>query len=170
LMTGNHRDPSRRAFLIGACGAATLAAGGFGTALLADDAWAAKGIKRRKERQGRCERRQGSRAAKSEQSRVLLGNVKGTPVAVVREGDDYTAHQPALHALREPPSNPTSGAGSARCTARKFALDGDLERGARAERVEGILEVASQRTHRSSGRRQEAPTSSSGVSGGGGGI
>ena len=39
-------DPSRRSFLVGTCGVAALAAGGFGSALLADDAWAADVVRR----------------------------------------------------------------------------------------------------------------------------
>ncbi len=71
-------DASRRAFLVGTCGVAALATGGFGTALLADDAWAAKGIKRRKN--GKVVVRVDKvPALKSDPSRVLLGTVKGTP-------------------------------------------------------------------------------------------
>ncbi len=90
-------DPSRRAFLVGMCGAAALTAGGLGTALLADDAMAASGIRRRKN---------GTvvvnvdkvPALRRDNSRVLLGNVKRTPVAIVRQGDTYTRAQPALYA------------------------------------------------------------------------
>ncbi len=120
-------DPSRRAFLVGACGAAALAAGGLGTALLADDAWAAKGIKRRKN--GKVVVKVDKvPALKKDNSRVLLGNVKGTPVAVVREGDTYTAlnlrctHQGAV-------VNADSGGWKCPLHGSQFALDGDLERG-----------------------------------------
>jgi len=120
-------DPSRRAFLIGACGAATLAAGGFGTALLADDAWAAKGIKRRKN--GKVVVKVDNvPALRKKQSRVLLGNVKGTPVAVVRDGNDYTAlNLRCTHfgATVEP----DRGGWQCPLHGSQFALDGDLERG-----------------------------------------
>jgi Rieske Fe-S protein len=120
-------DPSRRAFLIGACGAATLAAGGFGTALLADDAWAAKGIKRRKN--GKVVVKVDKvPALRKKNSRVLLGKVKGTPVAVVRNGDDYTAIN-----LRCTHFGATveADSGGWKCPLHgsQFALDGDLERG-----------------------------------------
>ncbi|MCP4893501.1 MAG: hypothetical protein GY911_06765, partial [Actinomycetales bacterium] len=83
-------DPSRRAFLVGTCGVAALAAGGFGTALLADDAWAAKGIKRRKN--GKVVVRVDKVAAlKSDLSRVVLVPVSGTLVAVLRSVYSYTA-------------------------------------------------------------------------------
>ena len=120
-------DPSRRAFLVGTCGVAALAAGGFGTALLADDAWAAKGIKRRKN--GKVVVRVDKvPALTSDPSRVLLGTVKGTPVAVVREGDTYTAlnlrctHQGAT-------VEGTSDGWSCPLHGSKFALDGDREAG-----------------------------------------
>ena len=120
-------DPSRRAFLVGACGAAALAAGGLGTALLADDAWAAKGIKRRKN--GKVVVKVDKvPALKSDPSRVLLGTVKGTPVAVVREGDTYTAlnlrctHQGAT-------VNADSAGWMCPLHGSQFALDGELERG-----------------------------------------
>ena len=127
MSEANTADPSRRAFLIGACGAATLAAGGFGTALLADDAWAAKGIKRRKNGKVVVSVDKVP-ALKSDNSRVLLGNVKGTPVAVVREGDTYTALN-----LRCTHFGATveedSGGWKCPLHGSQFALDGDLERG-----------------------------------------
>jgi len=127
MSEANTADPSRRAFLIGACGVATLAAGGFGTALLADDAWAAKGIKRRKN--GKVVVNVDKvPALRQDNSRVLLGNVKGTPVAVVREGDTYTALN-----LRCTHFGATveedSGGWKCPLHGSQFALDGDLERG-----------------------------------------
>ena len=120
-------DPSRRAFLVGTCGVAALAAGGFGTALLADDARAAKGIKRRKN--GKVVVRVDKvPALKTDPSRVPLGTVKGTPVAVVREGDSYTAlnlrctHQGAT-------VESTSDGWSCPLHGSKFALEGDREAG-----------------------------------------
>ena len=127
MSEANTADPSRRAFLIGACGAATLAAGGFGTALLADDAWAAKGIKRRKNGKVIVNVDKVP-ALRQDNSRVLLGNVKGTPVAVVREGDTYTALN-----LRCTHFGATveedSGGWKCPLHGSQFALDGDLERG-----------------------------------------
>jgi len=120
-------DPSRRAFLVGACGAAALAAGGLGTALLADDAWAARGIKRRKNGKVVVSVDKVP-ALRQNNSRVLLGTVKGTPVAVVREGDTYTAvnlrctHQGAI-------VNADSNGWKCPLHGSQFALDGDLERG-----------------------------------------
>lgn len=77
-------DPSRRAFLVGMCGAAALAVG-VGPALLADDAAAATGIKRKKN--GQVVVTVGKVPALSKVGgRVLLGTVKGAPVAVVRTG------------------------------------------------------------------------------------
>ena len=119
--------PSRRAFIAGACGLTALAATGAASALLADDATAATGIRRRKN---------GSvivdvdkvPALRQDNSRVLLGNVKGTPVAIVRQGDTYTALN-----LRCPHQGATVDpeATGWRCPAHGslFALDGDLERG-----------------------------------------
>jgi Rieske Fe-S protein len=120
-------DPSRRAFLVGVCGAAALTAGGLGAALLADDAMAAAGIKRRKN---------GTvvvnvdkvPALRRDNSRVLLGNVKGTPVAIVRQGDTFTAlNLRCTHQGVTVNSDPSGW----RCPAHgsQFALDGDLERG-----------------------------------------
>jgi len=127
MSEANTADPSRRAFLIGACGAATLAAGGFGTALLADDAWAAKGIKRRKNGKVVVSVDKVP-ALRQDNSRVLLGNVKGTPVAVVREGDTYTGLN-----LRCTHFGATveedSGGWKCPLHGSQFALDGDLERG-----------------------------------------
>ena len=120
-------DPSRRAFLVGMCGAAALTAGGLGTALLADDAMAATGIKRRKNGTVVVDVDKVP-ALRNANSRVLLGNVKGTPVAVVREGDDYTAiNLRCTHfgATVEP----DSGGWKCPLHGSQFALDGDLERG-----------------------------------------
>jgi Rieske Fe-S protein len=120
-------DPSRRAFLVGMCGAAALTAGGLGTALLADDATAATGIKRRKNGTVVVDVDKVP-ALRRDNSRVLLGNVKGTPVAIVRQGDTYTALN-----LRCTHQGATVNADAAgwRCPLHGsvFALDGDLERG-----------------------------------------
>jgi Rieske Fe-S protein len=120
-------DPSRRAFLVGMCGAAALTAGGLGIALLADDATAATGIKRRKNGTVVVDVDKVP-ALRRDNSRVLLGNVKGTPVAIVRQGDTYTALN-----LRCTHQGATVNADAAgwRCPLHGsvFALDGDLERG-----------------------------------------
>lgn len=120
-------DPSRRAFLIGMCGAAALTAGGLGTALLADDALAATGIRRRKNGTVVVDVDKVP-ALSQDNSRVLLGNVKGTPVAIVRQGDTYTALN--LRCTHQGATVDAQGAGW-RCPAHGslFALDGDLERG-----------------------------------------
>ena len=126
-MDRNPNDPTRRTFLVGLCGAAALTTGAMGAALLANGANAATGITRR---------RNGSvvvnvdkvPALRTYNSRVLLGNVKGTPVAIVRRGETYTAinlrctHQGAT--VNEDPFG-------WRCPAHAslFALNGDLERG-----------------------------------------
>ncbi|MEY2989485.1 MAG: hypothetical protein RLZZ163_401 [Actinomycetota bacterium] len=120
-------DPSRRALLVGMCGAAALTVGGLGTALLADDAIAATGIKRRKNGTVLVDVDKVP-ALRQDNSRVLLGNVKGTPVAIIRQGDTYTALN-----LRCTHQGATVNADSAgwRCPLHgsQFALDGDLERG-----------------------------------------
>ena len=117
----------RRAFLVGVCGAAALTASGLGAALLADDAWAAAGITRRKNGTVVVDVDKVP-ALRQDNSRVLLGNVKGTPVAIVRQGNTYTAlnlrctHQGAT--VNEDPSGwrcPLHGS--------LFAIDGELERG-----------------------------------------
>ena len=77
-------DPSRRAFLLGMCGAAAIAVG-VGPALLADDAMAATGIKRKKNGQVVVTVSKVPGLSKVG-GRVLLGTVKGAPVAVVRTG------------------------------------------------------------------------------------
>ena len=120
-------DPSRRTFLVGMCGAAALTASGLGTALLADDAWAAAGIKRRKNGTVVVDVDKVP-ALRQDNSRVLLGNVKGTPVAIVRQGDTYTAlnlrctHQGAT-------VNEDSSGWRCPLHGSFFALDGKLERG-----------------------------------------
>ena len=89
-MTESCDSPSRRTFLIGMCGAAALAVG-VGPALLAEDAAAATGIKRKKN--GQVVVTVGKVPGLSKVGgRVLLGTVKGAPVAVVRTGtSSYTA-------------------------------------------------------------------------------
>ena len=119
--------PSRRAFIVGACGLTALAATGAATALLADEAMAATGITRRKNGTVVVDVDKVP-ALRQDNSRVLLGNVKGTPVAIVRQGDTYTAlnlrctHQGAT-------VNPESTGWRCPAHGSLFALDGDLERG-----------------------------------------
>lgn len=119
--------PSRRAFIAGACGLAAIAATGTATALLADDALAATGITRRKNGTVIVDVDKVP-ALRQDNSRVLLGNVKGTPVAIVRQGDTYTALN--LRCTHQGATVDAQGAGW-RCPAHGslFALDGDLERG-----------------------------------------
>ena len=83
-----YQSLSRRTFLAGACSLATL---GLGAALLADDAQAATGIKRRKD--GRVEVSvKKITGLSSVGGVVLLGKVKGVPTAVTRTGaNTYTA-------------------------------------------------------------------------------
>lgn len=125
-MNETSADPSRRRFLATMCGAAALAV--VGPALLADDAVAATGIKRRKD---------GSvvvavakvPSLKKVGSRVLLGTVKGAPVAVVRTGpDSYEALD--LRCTHQGYTVKADAEGW-RCPAHgsQFALDGELERG-----------------------------------------
>lgn len=125
-MTNPVADHSRRNFLIGMCGAAALA--GLGPALLADDAMAATGIKRKKNGQVVVEVKKVPGLAELN-GRVLLGNVKGVPVAVVRTGP---AEYEALN-LRCTHQGYTVKADAAGwlCPAHgsQFAVDGELERG-----------------------------------------
>lgn len=120
-------DPSRRTFLIGMCGAAALAAG-VGPALLADDAVAATGIKRKKNGKVVVTVRKVPELRKVG-GRVLLGTVKGAPVAVVRTGSStYEAldlsctHQGVT--VRESANGWTCPAHGS-----QFAEDGEVTRG-----------------------------------------
>lgn len=120
-------DPSRRAFLIGMCGAAALAAG-VGPALLADDAAAATGIKRKKN--GQVVVTVGKVPGLSKVGgRVLLGTVKGAPVAVVRTGaSSYTALD--LSCTHQGVTVRESSAGwSCPAHGSQFAEDGEVTRG-----------------------------------------
>jgi Rieske Fe-S protein len=116
---------SRRSFLVGACTIATL---GMGSALLADDAQAATGIKRRKD--GRVDvAMKRVRGLGTVGGAVVLGTVKGVPAAVVRTGPDtYTAldlrctHQGV-------PVNPGGPGWSCPAHASQFEIDGDVVRG-----------------------------------------
>jgi len=116
---------SRRSFLVGACTIATL---GMGAALLADDAQAATGIKRRKD--GRVDVSvKRVRELGTVGGAALLGTVKGVPAAVVRTGTDtYTAldlrctHQGV-------PVNPGGPGWSCPAHASLFEINGDVVRG-----------------------------------------
>lgn len=120
-------DPSRRAFLVGMCGAAVLGIG-MGSALLADDAMAATGVKRRKNGQVAVTVAKVP-ALRAAGGRVLLGTVKGTPVAVVREADgSYSALN--LRCTHQGVTvNPDSGGWLCPAHGSQFALDGAVERG-----------------------------------------
>jgi Rieske Fe-S protein len=118
-------DPSRRAFLTGACAIVGLS---IGAVLLADDASAAPGIKRLAD--GRVQvtvSKVGSLAKPG--GVVALGNVKGIPTAIVRT---RAAGYAALD-LRCPHAGVTvlEDGGDWRCPAHgsQFALDGALELG-----------------------------------------
>lgn len=125
-MSNEIADPSRRTFLIGMCGAAALA--GLGPVLLADNAVAATGIKRKKNGQVVVTVAKVP-ALRKANGRVMLGNVKGTPVAIVRTG---AKTYEALN-LRCTHQGVTVGADADGwlCPAHgsQFALDGELERG-----------------------------------------
>lgn len=83
-MQESHADaePSRRAFLTGACALVGL---GLGAALLADDALAAPGIERLRDGRVRIQVRQVP-ALRGVNGVVNLGTVKGVPTAVVVTG------------------------------------------------------------------------------------
>lgn len=126
VMTSPIADPSRRNFLIGVCGAAALA--GLGPALLADDAVAATGIKRKKNGQVVVTVRKVPALAQVD-GRVLLGTVKGVPVAVVRTGDS-TYEALNLRCTHQGYTVKADADGWL-CPAHgsQFAVDGELERG-----------------------------------------
>ncbi|MFM8349750.1 MAG: ubiquinol-cytochrome c reductase iron-sulfur subunit [Actinomycetales bacterium] len=126
-LTGDaeHLVASRRTFLIGACGLITA---GLGTALLADDAEAATGIKRRANGQVDVTVAKVPALAKVGGA-ALLGNVKGVPTAVVRTGQNtYQAlnlrctHQGVPVALR-------NGQWSCPAHGSAFAIDGSVTGG-----------------------------------------
>jgi Rieske Fe-S protein len=75
-------DPSRRAFLVGACALVGL---GLGGVLLADDAVAAPGVERLKDGLVRVNVRQVP-ALRRVNGVVNLGNVKGVPTAIIVTG------------------------------------------------------------------------------------
>jgi len=119
-------DPTRRTFLAGVCGA--VVAMGAGAVLLADDATAATGITRRKD--GRVVVQVSKvPGLKSIGGTVLLGTVKGVPVAVVRTGrDSYEALN--LQCTHLGTTVVRNGSGWV-CPSHgsRFAVDGDVERG-----------------------------------------
>lgn len=126
-MSDNTADQSRRAFLVGMCGAAVLGMGAT-SALLADDAMAATGIKRRKNGQVAVTVAKVP-ALRAADGRVLLGSVKGTPVAVVREADgSYAAlnlrctHQGVM-------VSPDTAGWLCPAHGSQFARDGAVQRG-----------------------------------------
>lgn len=120
-------DHSRRAFLIGMCGAAAVGLT-MGSALLADDAVAATGIKRRKNGQVAVTVAKVPSLAAAN-GRVLLGTVKGTPVAIVRESDgSYSALN--LRCTHQGVTvNPDATGWLCPAHGSQFALDGAVERG-----------------------------------------
>jgi Rieske Fe-S protein len=118
-------EPSRRAFLTGACAIVGLSVG---AVLLADDASAAPDIKRLPDGRVQVTVSKVSALAKPG-GLVALGNVKGIPTAITRtQAGSYTALD-----LRCPHAGITvrQGGGDLLCPAHgsQFALDGALERG-----------------------------------------
>ena len=126
-MTELSADPSRRAFLVGVCGAAVLGAG-LGSALLADDAVAATGIRRKKNGQVVVTVAKVASLAAAD-GRVVLGTVKGTPVAVVREGDGSFAALNLACTHQGVTVNPDAAGWLCPAHGSLFALDGAVERG-----------------------------------------
>jgi Rieske Fe-S protein len=120
-------DPSRRAFLVGVCGAAVLGAG-LGSALLADDAVAATGIRRKKNGQVVVTVAKVP-SLQATGGRALLGTVKGTPVAVVREADGSFAALNLACTHQGVTVNPDAAGWLCPAHGSKFALDGAMERG-----------------------------------------
>lgn len=125
-MTPSAPIPSRRQFLATMCGAAVLAVAG--PALLADEAQAASGIKRRKD---------GSvvitvarvPSLQKVGSRVLLGTVKGAPVAVIRTGADSFEALNLRCTHQGVTVNPDSIGWLCPAHGSQFALDGALVQG-----------------------------------------
>jgi len=120
-------EPSRRAFLVGLCGAAVVSVG-VGSALLADDAVAATGIRRKKNGQVVVTVAKVSSLAAAD-GRVLLGTVKGSPVAVVREADGSYSALDLACTHQGVTVNPDAGGWLCPAHGSKFALDGVVERG-----------------------------------------
>lgn len=127
LGDGSTADPSRRAFLIGMCGAAALAVG-VGPALLADDAVAATGIKRKKNGTVVVTVSKVPQLSKVG-GRVLLGTVKGAPVAVVRTGS--TSYQALDLSCTHMGTTVKPSAAGWSCPSHgsEFAEDGEVTRG-----------------------------------------
>lgn len=101
---------------------------GLGSALLADDAVAATGIRRKKNGQvvvtvAKVPSLQASGA------RVLLGTVKGIPVAVVREADGSYSALDLACTHQGVTVNPDATGWLCPAHGSKFALDGAVERG-----------------------------------------
>jgi len=118
-------EPSRRAFLTGACALVGL---GLGAALLADDAVAAQGIERLKDGRVRIRVRQVP-ALRQVNGVVNLGTVKGIPTAVVVTGRNrYSAIN--LRCTHAGVTVDRSGS-DWRCPAHGslFALNGAVEQG-----------------------------------------
>ena len=120
-------DPSRRAFLVGVCGAAALGVG-LGSALLADDAVAATGIRRKKNGQVVVTVAKVP-SLKAADARALLGTVKGTTVAVVRGADGAYSALNLACTHQGVTVNPDATGWLCPAHGSKFALDGAVERG-----------------------------------------
>ena len=120
-----HLVASRRTFLIGACG---LLAAGLGTALLADDAEAATGIKRKANGQVDVTVAE-VRALNKVGGAVLLGNVKGVPTAVVRTGQNTYQALNLRCTHQGVPVSLKGGQWSCPAHGSAFAIDGSVTGG-----------------------------------------
>lgn len=126
-MNAQSEHPARRAFLVGVCGVAVLGAG-LGSALLADDALAATGIRRKKNGQVVVTVAKVASLAPAG-GRALLGTVKGTTVAVVREVDGSYAALDLACTHQGATVNPDATGWLCPAHGSRFALDGAVERG-----------------------------------------
>ncbi|MBU6280230.1 MAG: Rieske 2Fe-2S domain-containing protein [Actinomycetales bacterium] len=124
-MTAAPLDASRRAFLVGACG---LLAAGLGSALLADDAQAASGIKRRANGQVDVTVAKVPALAKVGGA-ALLGNVKGVPTAVVRTGQSTYQALNLRCTHQGVPVTLQNGQWSCPAHGSAFAIDGAVTNG-----------------------------------------
>ena len=116
---------SRRTFLVGACG---LLAVGLGAALLADDAQAADGIKRKPNGQVDVTVAKVPALAKVGGA-VLLGKVKGVPTAVVRTGQSTYQALNLRCTHQGVPVSLKAGQWSCPAHGSSFAIDGSVTGG-----------------------------------------
>lgn len=124
---------------MGACG---LIAAGLGTALLADDAEAATGIKRRANGQVDVTVAKVPALAKVGGA-ALLGNVKGVPTAVVRTGQNAYQAIDLRCTHQGVPVSLQGGQWSCPAHGSAFALDGAVTRGPAGEPLAAVKSVFS---------------------------